>query len=113
MGELHRDCTDTKTDPWRPRAKDVQLEVTAGGAFVTIHDYVSAVHPWTMATREPLLDVLYKVGGGQLFLPEMKLFVLPFGDGSPSTGTEDQWAPAPKAQAAWDVQAGKFHEPGR
>ncbi|KAJ0301066.1 hypothetical protein Brms1b_012573 [Colletotrichum noveboracense] len=40
--ELHRDCTDTRTDPRRPRAKDVQLELTAGGVFVTIQDYVSA-----------------------------------------------------------------------
>ncbi|KAI8262023.1 hypothetical protein K4K58_000927 [Colletotrichum sp. SAR11_239] len=40
--ELHRDCTDTRTNPRRPRAKDVQLEVTASGVFATIQDYVSA-----------------------------------------------------------------------
>ncbi|KAK2776569.1 hypothetical protein CKAH01_12342 [Colletotrichum kahawae] len=93
--ELHRHCTDTRTDPRRPRAKDVQLKVTASGGdgtFVTIHDYVSAVHPWIMDMREPLLDVLYKVGGGQLFLPEMKLAVLQFGVGPLSIGREDQWA---------------------
>ncbi|EQB51194.1 hypothetical protein CGLO_09290 [Colletotrichum gloeosporioides Cg-14] len=88
--ELHRDCTDTKIDTRRPRAKYVQLEVKAGGDFVTIHDYVSAVHPWIMATQETLLNVFYKVGGGQLFPPEMTLVVLRFGDGPLSIGREDQ-----------------------
>ncbi|KAL0938357.1 uncharacterized protein CTRU02_204967 [Colletotrichum truncatum] len=50
--ELNRDCTDTKNDPRRPRAKDTQPEATAGGEFLTIHEYVSAVHPWLMGMRE-------------------------------------------------------------
>ncbi|KAK1979525.1 hypothetical protein LZ30DRAFT_596687 [Colletotrichum cereale] len=103
--ELNRHCTDTKNDPQRPRAKDVQLEVTASGAFLTIHEYVSAVHPWLMGMRERLLDALGKLDGKALpWPPETKLAVLQFGRGPISIGNEDRWAywhRKPKPAAAW------------
>ncbi|KAH9438496.1 hypothetical protein MCOR02_002115 [Pyricularia oryzae] len=42
----------------RPRSRDAKLQVKAAGAFVTIHDYVSQVHPWLMGMRERLLEAL-------------------------------------------------------
>ncbi|KAF6792054.1 hypothetical protein CSOJ01_14220 [Colletotrichum sojae] len=68
--EINRHCTDTKTDPRRPRAKDFQLELTASGEFLTIHEYVSAVHPWLMGI----------------------LVVLSFGRAPLRIATEDRWA---------------------
>ncbi|KAI4915887.1 hypothetical protein J4E90_004333 [Alternaria incomplexa] len=38
----------------RPRKKGETLLVKASGAYVTIHDYVSAVHPWLMDRREDI-----------------------------------------------------------
>ncbi|WQF75337.1 hypothetical protein CDEST_00351 [Colletotrichum destructivum] len=55
-------CIDPSI-PRRPRAKDVQLEVTAGGAFFTVHEYVSVAVLWLMGMRETLLDVLGKNEG--------------------------------------------------
>ncbi|KFA69004.1 hypothetical protein S40285_10690 [Stachybotrys chlorohalonatus IBT 40285] len=90
--DLHRDCLDTNNDHQRPRAKDTQLEVTAGGAFLTAHEYVSAVHPWLMGMREMLLDVLGKLMGSQSWAPESKLAVLYLGPGPLRIGNEDEWA---------------------
>ncbi|WYZ35417.1 hypothetical protein EsH8_X_000064 [Colletotrichum jinshuiense] len=91
--ELNRYCLDTKNDPRRPWAKDVELEVTTSGAFLTIHEYVSAVHPWLMGMRERLLDALGKIDGKAVPWPsETKLAVLQFGRGPLNIGTEDEWA---------------------
>ncbi|CCF42469.1 hypothetical protein CH063_02844 [Colletotrichum higginsianum] len=92
--EFNRYCLDTKNDPRRPRAKDVELEVTAGsGAFLTIHEYVSAVHPWLMGMRERLLYALGKTDGkGVPWPPEAKLAVTHFGSGALIIQTEDKWA---------------------
>ncbi|KAI4640252.1 hypothetical protein J4E93_008457 [Alternaria ventricosa] len=38
----------------RPRKKCETLLVKASGAFLTIHDYVSAVHPWLLRQREDI-----------------------------------------------------------
>ncbi|KAL0932539.1 uncharacterized protein CTRU02_211502 [Colletotrichum truncatum] len=88
--ELNRDCIDTKNDPRRPRAQDAQLKVTASGAFLTVQEYVSAVHPWLMGMRERLLDAL-----GNIYdrpSAETKLAVLQFGVGPLSIGYVDRWA---------------------
>ena len=42
----------------RPRDKRARLVVKATGAFVTVHDYVSTVHPWLMSLREDCLAAL-------------------------------------------------------
>ena len=39
----------------RPRKKGETLLVKATGAFLTIHDYVSVVHPWLLDRREHIL----------------------------------------------------------
>ncbi|KAF2472782.1 uncharacterized protein BDR25DRAFT_365958 [Lindgomyces ingoldianus] len=40
----------------RPRKTKVSLVVKAAGEFVTVHDYVSVVHPWLMSLRENILQ---------------------------------------------------------
>lgn len=45
-------------DEIRPHGKDVKLVVkpaTGGEGFVTVHDYVSALHPWLMNMREDIV----------------------------------------------------------
>ncbi|KAK4033537.1 hypothetical protein C8A01DRAFT_49915 [Parachaetomium inaequale] len=74
----------------RPWAYDTQLQVTAQGEFLTVHEYVSAVHPWLMAMRDTLLDVLDKMDG--IPPPETKLAVLYLGPGPLRIGHEDKWA---------------------
>jgi hypothetical protein len=39
----------------RPRKKGETLLVKATGAFLTIHDYLSVVHPWLLRRREDIL----------------------------------------------------------
>jgi hypothetical protein len=39
----------------RPRKQKASLTVNAPGSFLTVHDYVSAVHPWLMSLREKIL----------------------------------------------------------
>ncbi len=39
----------------RPLNKAVTLEVRAKGEFLTVHEFVSAVHPWLMGLREDIL----------------------------------------------------------
>ncbi|OBR13396.1 hypothetical protein CH63R_02122 [Colletotrichum higginsianum IMI 349063] len=55
-------CIDAREELW-PRAKDVQLEVTTGGAFLMAHGYISVALLWFMGMRETLLDVLGKNEG--------------------------------------------------
>lgn len=90
--ELNRDYLDTKNDHRRPRAKHIQLEVTTTDAFVTVHDYVSAVHPWLMSMRAKILDALGNIEGRSQWPPEAKLAVLLFGRGPLSLGKVDRWA---------------------
>jgi hypothetical protein len=40
----------------RPRKQKASLTVNATGDFLTVHDYVSAVHPWLMSLREKILQ---------------------------------------------------------
>ncbi|KAK5659441.1 hypothetical protein OQA88_642 [Cercophora sp. LCS_1] len=76
----------------RPWSQDTQLKVVAAGAFVTIHEYVSAVHPWLMGMRDTLLDVLGKMDGKPPWPTETKLTVLYLGPGPLRIGHEDEWA---------------------
>ncbi|KAF9869244.1 hypothetical protein CkaCkLH20_13289 [Colletotrichum karsti] len=106
--EMNQICTDIKTDTRRPRAQDVQIVVTPahGGAFVTVHDYVSAVHPWLMNMRERLLDALGRIRSSQAWPPETRLAVLRLDDGPISIGNEDRWAdsnkrPTPHREWTW------------
>ncbi|KAK4155422.1 hypothetical protein C8A00DRAFT_41972 [Chaetomidium leptoderma] len=76
----------------RPWARDTHLQVAAQGEFLTVHEYVSAVHPWLMAMRDTLLDVLGKMDGTPKWPPETKLAVLYLGPGPLRIGHEDKWA---------------------
>lgn len=57
-----------------------------------MHEYVSAVHPWLMAMRDTLLDVLGTMYGNPKWPSETKLAVLNFGTGPLCIGHEDKWA---------------------
>lgn len=75
----------------RPWADDTYLQVAAQGEFLTVHEYVSAVHPWLMAMRDTLLDVLGKMRGQPKWPPETKLAV--FDPAGPlHIDHEDRWA---------------------
>lgn len=101
--ERFRYCVDTETDPRRPRSKHVQLEVTTSGEFLTVHEYVSAIHPWLMGMRETLLDVLGKNRGQPPWPPEMSLAVIHFSHGPLYINTEDRWAEAHKKPRVYDI----------
>lgn len=48
-------CCGTK----RPRGKVASIVVKSiAGSFVTVHDYVSTVHPWLMSLRDDLLEAM-------------------------------------------------------
>ncbi|RDW70933.1 hypothetical protein BP6252_07496 [Coleophoma cylindrospora] len=43
----------------RPRGKKAKVVVKASeGSFVTVHDYVSVVHPWLMSLRDDILEAM-------------------------------------------------------
>jgi hypothetical protein len=48
----------------RPRKTKVNLEINAAGNFLTVHDFVSAVHPWLLQLRERILQAFeFQVDG--------------------------------------------------
>ncbi|GJC95931.1 hypothetical protein ColKHC_04757 [Colletotrichum higginsianum] len=60
---LQESLMEPRVSAATPRAKDVQLEVTTGGAFLMAHGYISVALLWFMGMRETLLDVLGKNEG--------------------------------------------------
>ncbi|EAQ92533.1 hypothetical protein CHGG_00768 [Chaetomium globosum CBS 148.51] len=76
----------------RPWSYDTYLQVAAQGEFLTVHEYVSAVHPWLMAMRDTLLDALGKMNGQPKWPPETKLGVVYLGPGPLTIDHEDKWA---------------------
>ncbi|KAK4104705.1 hypothetical protein N658DRAFT_492798 [Parathielavia hyrcaniae] len=76
----------------RPWPYDTYLQVTAQGEFLTVHEYVSAVHPWLMAMRDTILDLLGKFHGNPKLPPETKLAVIHLRPHSLDIGREDRWA---------------------
>ncbi|OBT65800.1 hypothetical protein VE03_03314 [Pseudogymnoascus sp. 23342-1-I1] len=58
-------------DQDRPLRKAAKLLVkpSAGNDFVTVHDYVSAVHPWLMSLREDILKAMTNFLGYPPSLP--------------------------------------------
>ncbi|KAK8033566.1 hypothetical protein PG991_002964 [Apiospora marii] len=52
QGELLRCCEeDRPTTKWKLTVTPSTDPAAGGGCFVTVHDYVSAVHPWLMGLR--------------------------------------------------------------
>ncbi len=76
----------------RPWAYDTCLQVAAEGEFLTVHEYVSAMHPWLMAMRDTLLDALGNLEGHRNWPPESKLAVLALWPRSLRIDHEDKWA---------------------
>ncbi|KAJ4144213.1 hypothetical protein LMH87_003103 [Akanthomyces muscarius] len=76
-GKQEEDCT-SETDSFigyiasccgqnRPEYKarlTVQVKPAAGKEFVTIHDYLSVVHPWMMSLREDIIQAMTVRGDG-------------------------------------------------
>ncbi|KAL2137007.1 hypothetical protein VTI74DRAFT_10483 [Chaetomium olivicolor] len=66
----------------RPLGKGVRGVVvkptTGGGGFVTIHDFISTVHPYLMARRDEVLEAVSEDRGraGAPFPPETRLVVV-------------------------------------
>lgn len=59
----------------RPRGKKASLAIKASvESFVTVHDYVSVVHPWLMSLRDDILEVMGMENGRSL-PSETKLMV--------------------------------------
>jgi hypothetical protein len=76
----------------RPWSYDTYLQVAAQGEFLTVHEYVSAVHPWLMAMRDTLLEALGKKDDNPKWPPETKLAVMHLWPDSLDIGHEDKWA---------------------
>lgn len=106
--ELHLDCADPPSDDegededfpseccgeQRPHPQDMTLVVKASKEFVTIHDYVSAVHPWLMRIYDDLLGALAVLDDAQtrLSLPAGEHLMVTFGGPDLlSVGTKDEW----------------------
>ncbi|KAK3906022.1 hypothetical protein C8A05DRAFT_30092 [Staphylotrichum tortipilum] len=90
-GELERNAPDRNPGRLGPRPDDETRDPVLL-VFLTVHEYVSAVHPWLMAMRDTLLDVLGKLDGNPKWPPETKLAVLYLGPGPLQIGHEDGWA---------------------
>ncbi|KAF6828443.1 hypothetical protein CPLU01_08526 [Colletotrichum plurivorum] len=90
--ELNRYCTNTKTDPRRPRTEHIQLNVATSGEFLTIHEYVSAVHPWLMGLRGRLLHDLGMQTLDRPWPDDTDLVVSSFGDAPLAVEKEEEWA---------------------
>jgi len=90
----------------RPGSYGVELKVEAAGDFVTVHEYVSAVHLWLIDMRDKLLDVLGKMEGQPPWPPEIRLAVFYFGRAQVRVGREERLAwwhrrpPAARSTAA-------------
>ncbi|KAK4031627.1 hypothetical protein C8A01DRAFT_41923, partial [Parachaetomium inaequale] len=61
----------------RPWGRETQLVVKATGNFVTIHDFISTVHPYLMARRGDIIETMNLDPGRtrKPFGPETKLMV--------------------------------------
>ncbi|KAI0382817.1 hypothetical protein F5Y04DRAFT_252396 [Hypomontagnella monticulosa] len=77
----------------RPRKKAAYLVVKATSECITIHDYVSAVHPWLMGLREDILGAL-GVWDSKPRPPETKLMVNFDGPGYLMIQEEKSWLAA-------------------
>jgi hypothetical protein len=76
----------------RPWSYNTYLQVVAQGKFLTVHEYISAVHPWLMAMRDTLLDARGKMDYQPKWPPETKLAVVNLGPGPLYVDHEDKWA---------------------
>lgn len=67
------------------------LRVRASGEFLTIHDYVSQLHPWLMERRQDLLGALTILNGGTAVPAETELMVAFFRPNTLIVQKKDEW----------------------
>jgi hypothetical protein len=76
----------------RPSPQAMKLVVKASEQFVTVHDYVSAVHPWLIRKYDDLLRALAVIGDEPLSLRAGEhLMVSLGGPESLSIGVKEDW----------------------
>jgi hypothetical protein len=86
-GEFRFDADDDGTEyltrccnQESPQSNTISLTVEAAGAYITIHDYVSAVHPWLLDLREVILRAEKDISG-EVLPVDAKLMVELYGPG--------------------------------
>ena len=85
---LLRCCGEER--PWDP--DNASLTVQPSGDMITIHDFVSQVHPWLMGMRRDLVQAAaYTYAQGEALPPDTQLLVVPH-LGSVSVLPKDEWA---------------------
>jgi hypothetical protein len=69
------------------------LAVKASGGFITVHDYVSAVHPWLLRKYDELLEALAVLDDEpRISLPAGEHLMVTFGGADMlSVGTKEDW----------------------
>ena len=75
------------------KGKNVVITPTPTAEFVTVHDFVSAVHPYLLARRDEIIEGMNVDPGreGKPFRPEIKLFVDWWSGGSVDMKDEADW----------------------
>lgn len=96
----------------RPRPQNLSLVVRATGDFLTVHDYVSAVHPWLLQKRDNILGALGVFDDQPLsLLPGKKLIVF-FGPETVWVDKEEEWFKSKdKTQYLEAEKRGKYPAP--
>ncbi|KAI7777445.1 hypothetical protein LA080_003540 [Diaporthe eres] len=74
-----------------PREIPPLLVEAAEGPYVTVHDYVAAVHPWLLGLRGNILWALNDITEGKPLPAETDLAVGMYGPDSLNIMTEDEW----------------------
>ncbi|OIW29558.1 hypothetical protein CONLIGDRAFT_680401 [Coniochaeta ligniaria NRRL 30616] len=91
------DDDDEDEDDWPSECcgdhADTKLVVKATGEYVTVHDYVSAVHPWLLRKHDELLEALAVLDDEpRISLPAGEhLMVTSVGPDILSVGTKEDW----------------------
>ncbi len=75
----------------RPLDKAATLTVEAEGEFLTVDDFVSAVHPWLLSLREDILSASGDLLSGKPLPPDTKLMVSYPEPGSLMVMEEEAW----------------------
>lgn len=86
----------------RPLDKAAKLVVEATGEFLTVHDFVSAVHPWLLGLRDDILAAYGDAVAGKPLPPGTKLMVSHPKPGSLMVMPEERWKASRKKHPLHD-----------
>jgi hypothetical protein len=75
----------------RPRNKVETLLVRATGAFLTIHDYLTLVHPWLLGRREDVFEAEGDLMKNEPLAANTKLMISRGLPDQVSFNTEEDW----------------------